>query len=133
MKEASEDYHQARDRMDLPSGTSRLSADIKFGTISIRQVWDAARKSIQNEEARTRYLNELVWREFTHSTLWDRPDLLTAPFRSDFIGFPWSTDDQLFQVWANGQTGYPVVDASARQLLQEGFVHNRARMIAASF
>jgi deoxyribodipyrimidine photo-lyase len=79
------------------------------------------------------YTNELLWREFTHATLWDRPQLLERPFRADFEGFPWREDDEGWQAWVAGKTGYPVVDAAARQLLQEGFVHNRARMIAASF
>jgi deoxyribodipyrimidine photo-lyase len=80
-----------------------------------------------------KYLNELVWREFTHATLWDRPGLVEAPFRADFRHFPWREDEADWAAWAQGKTGYPVVDAAARQLLAEGFVHNRARMIAASF
>jgi len=79
------------------------------------------------------YLNELIWREFTHSTLWDRPELLEEPFRSDFVDFPWRFDDRLWNAWVLGRTGYPVVDAASRQLVTEGFVHNRARMIHASF
>jgi deoxyribodipyrimidine photo-lyase len=79
------------------------------------------------------YRNELVWREFTHSTLWDRPDLLERPFRKEFEDFPWREDDRGWNAWVEGRTGYPVVDAAARQLLATGFVHNRARMIAASF
>jgi deoxyribodipyrimidine photo-lyase len=77
--------------------------------------------------------NELVWREFAHSTLWDRPELLEQPFQAKFERFPWRRDEDGWRAWAQGETGYPVVDASARQLLAEGFVHNRARMIAASF
>ena len=80
-----------------------------------------------------KYLNELIWREFTHSTLWDRPELLERPFRADFEGFPWRLDERLWEAWKTGQTGYPVIDAASRQLLAEGFVHNRARMIHASF
>ena len=79
------------------------------------------------------YRNEIVWREFTHHTLWDRPHVLTAPFRRDFTGFPYRFDETKWNAWVLGKTGYPVVDASARQLLQDGFVHNRARMISASF
>jgi deoxyribodipyrimidine photo-lyase len=74
-----------------------------------------------------------LWREFTHATLWDRPELLEQPFRRDFDGFPWRDDDAGWRAWVDGKTGYPVVDAAARQLLEEGFVHNRARMISASF
>ncbi|MCA9587840.1 MAG: deoxyribodipyrimidine photo-lyase [Myxococcales bacterium] len=125
-------YHELRDRMDL-AGTSRLSADLKFGTLSARQVWAAVTKALGASEAARVFTNELVWREFSHSTLWDRPELLERPFRPAFEGFPWEDDDALWRAWVTGHTGYPVVDASARQLLGEGFVHNRARMISASF
>lgn len=122
-------YHEQRDRMDL-AATSRLSADLKFGTLSPRQVWDA---TAGDDEAARVYTNELIWREFAHSTLFDRPELLEAPFRDDFVGFPWEDDEKGWKAWVEGTTGYPVVDAAARQLLGEGFVHNRARMITASF
>ncbi len=123
-------YHEQRDRMDLP-GTSRLSADLKFGTLSIREVWTRAQEI--SGAAQPKFLSELVWREFAHSTLWDRPELMTEPFRPKFENFPWRSDDAAWSAWVEGRTGYPVVDASARQLLTEGFVHNRARMISASF
>ncbi len=125
-------YPEHRDRMDL-AGTSRLSADLKFGTVSARQVWTAVEKALDGTRAARSFLNEIVWREFTHSTLWDRPELLEKPFRPAFLGFPWKYDEALWQAWVLGKTGYPIVDASARQLLGEGFVHNRARMISASF
>lgn len=126
-------YDQERDRMDLP-GTSRLSADLKFGTLSVRSVWTAVKRlSAAAPRAVEVYTNELLWREFTHASLWDRPQLLTRPFRADFEGFPWREDAAGWSAWTRGLTGYPVVDAAARQLLAEGFVHNRARMIAASF
>ena len=126
-------YDRDRDRMDL-AGTSRLSADLKFGTLSVRSVWAAAtRLAARAPSAVDKFKSELSWREFTHASLWDRPQLLTEPFRADFIGFPWADDEVGWQAWTSGGTGYPVVDAAARQLLAEGFVHNRARMIAASF
>jgi deoxyribodipyrimidine photo-lyase len=125
-------YAADRDRMDL-EGTSRLSADLVAGTISVRQVWTEAEGALGDTDATFAFLNELVWREFTHSTLQDRPEVLSRPFRPQFLGFPWRTDEVAWQAWARGQTGYPVVDASARQLLGEGFVHNRARMVSASF
>lgn len=123
-------YHQDRDRMDRP-GTSRLSADVKFGTLSIRQVWQAV--SAHGGPGAAPFLNELLWREFSHHLLWAWPDLLERPFRSAFVGFPWREDPAAWAAWREGHTGYPVVDAAARQLLGEGFVHNRARMVAASF
>ncbi len=120
------DYASDRDRMDRP-GTSRLSADLKFGTLSVRAVWQAAGMTAGA------FRNELLWREFSHHLLWEWPQLLHSPFRPTFRGFPWIDDGAAWTAWAEGRTGYPVVDAAARQLLQEGFVHNRARMVAASF
>jgi deoxyribodipyrimidine photo-lyase len=126
-------YAGQRDRMDL-AGTSRLSCDLKFGTLSVRKAWTAALEvNGDYSESVETFQNELIWREFAYSTLWDRPELLEQPFRRDFIGFPWRSDDEQFRAWTLGKTGYPLVDAAARQLLEEGFVHNRARMVAASF
>lgn len=126
------EYDTGRDRLDL-AGTSRLSADLEFGTLSPRAVWTAVESVLGDRPAARSFLNELVWREFTHSTLWDHPELLEKPFRSDFKAFPWKNDDARWHAWTEGRTGYPVVDAASRQLLGEGFVHNRARMITASF
>jgi deoxyribodipyrimidine photo-lyase len=126
------EYHLQRDRLDL-AGTSRLSVDLKFGTLSPRTVWTAVEDQLRDAPAGRSFLNQLVWREFTHSTLWDRPQILSRPFREGFARFPWRRDKGPWAAWTRGETGYPVVDASARQLLGEGFVHNRARMVAASF
>ena len=129
------EYSVARDQMSI-AGTSRLSADLHFGTVSTRAVWTGVRRSPAFERAPrlgSVFSNQLLWREFAHATLWDRPELLTEPFRQGFIGFPWRDDDDGWRAWTAGTTGYPVVDAAARQLQAEGFVHNRARMIAASF
>ena len=127
-------YHDQRDRLDL-SSTSRLSADLHFGTLSVRSIYAGAQAALAERapQAWERFRAELMWREFAHHTLFERPELLTAPFRKDFEGFPWLDDETGWQAWASGRTGYPIVDAAARQLLTEGFVHNRARMIAASF
>ena len=127
------DYPSERDRMDH-EGTSRLSADLHFGTLSARTVWRAlADQPEVAEQARERFSAELLWREFAHYTLWNTPSVLREPFRPAFKGFPWRRDASGFEAWWRGTTGYPIVDAAARQLLEEGFVHNRARMIAASF
>ncbi len=125
-------YANNRNRMDI-DGTSRLSSDLKFGTISIRRVWHTITAALGDADSGQSFLNELIWREFTHSTLWDNPDLLNRPFREEFSRFPWQYDDRSWQAWVNGKTGYPLVDAAARQLTGEGFVHNRARMVSASF
>ena len=124
-------YGSDRDRMDR-RGTSRLSADLKFGTLSVRAVWQAV-AAVGAGGSASRFLNELLWREFSHHLLWEWPELLERPFREAFAGFPWREDEAGWRAWTEGRTGYPVVDAAARQLRAEGFVHNRARMVAASF
>jgi len=124
-------YRTSRDRLDL-EGTSRLSADLHLGTVSVRGVWRGAAEGEPGEDARV-FRTELLWREFAHHWLWERPELLERPFRAAFDGFPWQEDQDLWRAWTEGRTGYPLVDAAARQLLGEGFVHNRARMVAASF
>jgi deoxyribodipyrimidine photo-lyase len=97
-------------------------------------VWHEAGRALdQASLGYQKFTTELLWREFTHTTLWDRPELLNTPFRKDFVRFPWTTNAAWLDAWKQGTTGYPVVDASARQLLGEGYVHNRARMISASF
>ena len=132
MRTAAAVYVERRDRLDLP-GTSRLSADIKFGTISVRHVWSEVEATDQGSAAAEAFLTQLIWREFAYSTLWDWPLVLQEPFQASFKDLPWRYDEALWGAWVQGKTGYPVVDASARQLLTEGFVHNRARMISASF
>lgn len=131
-------YHTTRDSMGV-AGTSRLSADLKFGTLSVRTLWHSAIKQLGESKDQEKiislqtYTNELLWREFALHSLWDRPTLLKEPFRADFQDFPWRDDPDGWRNWCEGETGYPVVDAAAKQLLNEGFVHNRARMITASF
>jgi deoxyribodipyrimidine photo-lyase len=134
LKRDAKDYDELRNLMAV-DGTSRLSADLKFGTLSVRTVWQAVDRALRelSPDALRVYQNELLWREFAHSTLFDRPHLLKQPFRSEWRDFPWRDDEKGWQAWVDGHTGYPVVDAAARELLATGFVHNRARMIAASF
>jgi deoxyribodipyrimidine photo-lyase len=124
------DYALARDRLDQ-AGTSRLSADLKFGTLSPRAVYRAAVAA--GGPGAERFIAELLWREFTHSTLHDQPELLERAFRPSYDRGPWLEGGPAASAWKSGHTGIPIVDAAARQLLEEGFVHNRARMIAASF
>jgi deoxyribodipyrimidine photo-lyase len=129
-------YHQERDRLDLDA-TSRLSQDLKFGFVSPRTVWTEAKRALSRglavSPAWEKLSAELAWREFAYAQLHAHPDLLEAPYRPEFGGFPWRDDEAGWRGWAEGRTGYPVVDAAQRQLLAEGFVPNRARMIAASF
>ena len=125
-------YSVLRDRMDV-EGTSRLSADLKFGVLAVGEVWQKVAESNLPEHERTKFADELVWREFNYSTLWDQPHVLREPFKPAWNGFPWQENAERLAAWKAGRTGYPVVDAAARQLLESGYVHNRARMIAASF
>ena len=134
LKEHAGYYSTGRDQLG-ESATSRLSAHIKFGTLSVRAIWKAVEniKTAGNDQSIESFLNELIWRDFAYSTLWDRPEVLRVPFRPSWNGFPWRNDPAEWVAWTQGQTGYPVVDAAARQLTETGFVHNRARMITASF
>lgn len=117
-------YAQTRNSMGV-DGSSRLSAALRFGVLSPRQVWHAA------ESAELR--RQLIWRDFAYYTLFHRPEVLQMPFRADFWGFPYTRNERFWRAWVEGTTGYPLVDAAARELLATGFVHNRARMNAASF
>lgn len=114
---------------DIPSleGTSRLSLHFRFGTISIRQ---KAAKALQISE---KWLNELIWREFYMSILYHYPHVVSSAFKPQYDRIEWNNNVEYFEKWCNGQTGYPIVDAGMRQLNATGFMHNRVRMIVASF
>lgn len=131
---------QYKARRDLPAieGTSRLSPHLSVGTISIRRVYWAIRGAADRvaPSARTGYatfISELIWREFYYQILAHFPHVLETAFREEFRDLRWSENAQHFIRWKEGKTGYPIVDAAMRQLLQEGWMHNRARMIVASF
>jgi len=126
------DYRDSRDQMGDETGSSRLSQDLKFGTLSVRTVYRAALAEPKSDGIST-FLTQLLWREFAYDNLFHRPELLSSPYRSEFRNFPYDGSDSHYEAWALGRTGVPIVDASARQLLREGYVHNRARMISASF
>ncbi len=119
---------------DLPAvdGTSRLSPHLAFGEISPRQVWHAS-QARRPSAATERFLAELGWREFAYHLLFHFGDLAQRSFRPEFDSFPWSAQDDLVEAWQRGRTGYPIVDAGMRQLWATGWMHNRVRMIAASF
>ncbi len=123
-------YHETRD-FPAVKGVSYLSVHLRFGTVSIRELARTAIR-IGGEGAQT-WLSELIWREFYQQLLWHRPDLVTHTFKEkyDAIAFPNNRDH--FSAWCAGQTGFPIVDAAQRQLNQTGFMHNRLRMITASF
>jgi deoxyribodipyrimidine photo-lyase len=120
------DYHKTR---DIPSieGTSRLSVHLRFGTLSIRKLAKAAM------ELNETYLNELIWREFYMMILWHFPGVVDKAFKPQYDKVNWINNEKDFEAWCLGKTGYPIVDAGMRQLNQTGYMHNRVRMITASF
>jgi deoxyribodipyrimidine photo-lyase len=124
-----ETYHGTRNRLDL-EGTSRLSQDLRFGLLSVTEVASLADRPGEGPQA---FVRELAWRDFYAHVLWHQPDALGAPFQAAFRAMPWRDDRGGFAAWAEGRTGYPVVDAAMRQLRATGFLPNRARMIVASF
>jgi deoxyribodipyrimidine photo-lyase len=121
-----ESYHETRD-YPTRSGTSRLSVHLRFGTISIRKL-----ATIANQKSET-WLNELIWREFYQMILWHFPHVVVQSFKSQYDYVEWRNDEHEFALWCSGQTGYPIVDAGMRELNDTGFMHNRVRMIVASF
>ncbi len=122
-------YAEGRNRLDT-DGTSRLSADLKLGTLSPLEVLLAAEGP---GDGRRVYVSELAWREFYHHVLWHFPHVVRSAFRPAYDAVPWIDDPDGLEAWREGRTGYPVVDAAMRQLAGSGWMHNRARMIAASF
>ena len=123
-------YKADRDRADKPNGTSRLSPHLAFGEISPRQIWHATR---DRDVDGAKFLSEVGWREFSYNLLYHNPDLSRKNFKSDFDAFPWSKNDSYLEAWQRGQTGYPFVDAGMRELWATGYMHNRVRMVTASF
>ena len=118
-------YHETR---DLPSiqGTSKLSVHLRFGTVSIRRVLSKAQ---QNEK----FLNELIWRDFYQMIIYHFPHSVHNSFKPEYDSITWENNEQKFKAWCEGKTGYPIVDAGMRELNETGFMHNRVRMIVASF
>lgn len=119
-------YHLQRDYPAV-EGTSRLGLHLRFGTVSVRKVVEAA--LFWNEG----WLNELIWREFFIMLIYHFPHTVSLPFREKYLNFPWRADEDAFQRWCQGKTGYPLVDAGMRELNATGFMHNRVRMLTANF
>ncbi|MCB9858419.1 MAG: deoxyribodipyrimidine photo-lyase [Phycisphaerales bacterium] len=133
------EYAEGRDLPDR-EGTSRLSPHLHFGEISPRQIWHAIRKRQGDageaafEESAETYLRELGWREFAHHLLVHFPQTPSDPLREQYRTFPWARQSgEMLRSWQRGQTGYPIVDAGMRELWATGWMHNRVRMIVASF
>ncbi|MBV5258495.1 deoxyribodipyrimidine photo-lyase [Synechococcus moorigangaii CMS01] len=131
-EDAASEYAGTR---NLPGteGTSRLSAHLHFGEISPRQVWHHTVRHVPAGKGRETFLKEIGWREFSYNLLFHFDDLPESNYQTKFNGFPWDFDEGSFEKWTRGQTGYPIVDAGMRQLWQTGWMHNRVRMIVASF
>lgn len=125
-KELVKQYHLNRNYPALP-GTSRAGIHLRFGTISIRQL---AKEAKEGNEV---YLSELIWRDFYHQILHHFPQVATRSFKPMYDNIQWRNDENEFQAWCEGRTGYPIVDAGMRELNATGFMHNRVRMITASF
>ncbi|NJD59670.1 MAG: deoxyribodipyrimidine photo-lyase [Anaerolineae bacterium] len=131
-------YSQTRDRMDL-TATSGLSPYLRFGMLSARQAVMAARKAWEvspdtlSRKGAEAWLNELIWREFYAGILDHFPHVLQTSFRRELGRIPWLEDEAGFLAWSQGRTGYPIIDAGMRQLNTHGWMHNRARMLTASF
>jgi deoxyribodipyrimidine photo-lyase len=125
-------YPDDRNRPDRPA-TSRLSAHLHFGEICPAVCLAAAQASNAPQAAKDKFIAELGWREFSHHLLFHAPDLPERAWKPAFEAMPWRTDSAALQAWRKGRTGYPIVDAGMRELWTTGVMHNRVRMIAASF
>jgi deoxyribodipyrimidine photo-lyase len=120
-------YAEKRDFPGVP-GTSRLGVHLRFGTISIRELAQLGKAQSAV------FLNELIWRDFYHMILWHFPHIAQGKaFRKEYDAIQWRNNEQEFEAWCSGRTGYPIVDAGMRELNATGFMHNRVRMIVASF
>jgi deoxyribodipyrimidine photo-lyase len=137
LAESFDDYSIQRDRPSVP-GTSRLSPYLHFGEIGPREIWHAIRRFALKRGQHTtwresQFLAEVGWREFAYHLLYHFPSTPEQPLRPSFTRFAWKSDRAAEKAWARGATGYPIVDAGLRELWRTGWMHNRVRMIAASF
>jgi deoxyribodipyrimidine photo-lyase len=131
------DYAEGRDRTDRPF-TSRLSPHLHWGEISPHQVWHSTRNALAKAHGKLdasgeKFLKEILWREFSYHLLHHFPHFPDRAFKSEFDNFPWADDPKSLKLWQKGQTGYPIVDAGMRELWHTGIMHNRVRMVVASF
>ncbi|MCF8308075.1 MAG: DNA photolyase family protein [Bacteroidales bacterium] len=125
-EETIKDYHNTRN-FPADNGTTRLGVHLRFGTISIRELTEKALSLNKT------YLNELIWRDFYMMILWHFPKVVDHAFKPAYDFIEWRNDETEFGAWCRGETGYPIVDAGMRELNQTGYMHNRVRMITASF
>jgi deoxyribodipyrimidine photo-lyase len=132
-----QDYPDARDCPE-PAGTSRISPYLHFGEIGPRQIWQAVSEKLAKAKPKVRsagdaWLRQLGWREFGHHLLYHYPHTPSEPLRGNYAAFPWREAPHELTAWQRGRTGYPLVDAGMRELWTTGWMHNRVRMVAASF
>jgi deoxyribodipyrimidine photo-lyase len=138
LAKAVDHYTDQRNRPDV-TGTSRLSPHLHFGEVSPRQIWHGlarmgSKRGLPVEKWRgSQFLAEVGWREFAHHLLYHFPHTPAEPLRPNFKDFPWCKDAAFLEAWQRGRTGYPIVDAGMRELWKTGWMHNRVRMIVASF
>jgi deoxyribodipyrimidine photo-lyase len=128
-------YAEGRNLLAQPA-TSRLSAHLRLGTVSIRECLRLAQEAGTDNDMQTgidTWVGELIWRDFYVQVLYHHPHVLRGAFKREFDGLQWENDQTLFAAWCEGRTGYPIVDAAMRQLAAESWMHNRGRMITASF
>lgn len=137
LSDSVDDYGDDRDRPDIEHGTSGLSPHLAFGEISPTQIWRATQSRIDagsiDEKNGLKFLSEVAWRDFSYVLLFHNPNLADENYKSVFDLMPWQQNDALLTAWRSGRTGYPIVDAGMRQLWHTGWMHNRVRMIVASF
>ena len=125
-----QEYNNTKDTPSIKNGTSSLSAHIKFGTISIREIHEKITQKLGKDHP---LIRQLYWRDFFHHIAFHYPHVFGNAFKKRYTHIPWSKDKKLFQFWCEGKTGFPIVDAGMRELNETGLMHNRVRMIVASF
>jgi len=129
------DVMEYGENRDIPSihGTSKISPYLSFGQIHVETIWDESQKIVEKGLGYRKYINELGWREFSYSLINYFPKMLKGNLRKEFDNFPWIENKKYLKAWKEGKTGYPIVDAGMRELRETGWMHNRVRMITASF
>ena len=132
VKNSLSDYGKNRDTPSI-KGTSKISPYLAFGQIHVETIWEECQKIKIKNDGYRKYINELGWREFSHSLINYFPEMLKGNLRKDFDRFPWQENKKHLIIWKKGMTGYPIVDAGMRELYKTGWMHNRVRMVTASF
>lgn len=125
-------YHNTRD-FPFINGTSKISVHLRFGTVSIRELFRICFSISEEGSNGDKYLNELIWRDFYMMILYHFPNVVTSSFKPQYDEIKWVNNEEHFDLWCNGKTGYPIVDAGLRELNETGYMHNRVRMVVASF